>query len=108
MGKSSRKDRSLTSRGSDSSEDENLRGKYRELQKEVKRLRSYVDHLERELLNRIPKVKETVKRPKFEPEIKCDKCGHNEIKALTIYRPDGAFVLSECQNCGHREKVHGI
>lgn len=111
MGKNRKNDKGLNSRGSDSSDEEILRGKHRELQKEIKKLTNYINQLESQLEMKPKKDKkvekeEIPKEKKREPLVTCTNCKSGEIKIIEIVRLGGTLTLAECGECGHRQKIN--
>jgi len=92
-------------RGGDSSNDENLRGKYREAKKEIKQLHSHVKYLEKKL-----RAYEGVTLGEPDevevPEssgIKCKRCRSENVEQLKIPRREDTLIIWVCQDCGERE-----
>lgn len=97
-------------RGNDGDNDENLRGRLRELEKLNKSLKRRIRHLEK-LLNMSPDPYDQEPEPQTsssnEPKRLCKKCGHDDVRLFEIWRPGGEIKLWVCQksSCFHREKV---
>lgn len=95
--------------GSDNS-DENLRGRLRELQKQLEAEKRYSKSLEKALSKRTVKpgnnhkLKEAI--PKMEAKILCQNCGKDgTLIDQTIWSPSkGEIVWTVCQLCHHKEK----
>lgn len=98
------------SRGS-GSDDENLRGRLREMKKTIQKLTNYIKHLEKKLGNLEnnsdqdleieieynEKIKETVRV--------CKKCRGENVKEINVSKLNQPIVILVCQdaNCGARE-----
>lgn len=100
------KNRSLRRRTSREDSDENLRGKLRELQKQLEAERRYSSSLEK-------KLKSIASNGSRNEEIEvqlnpvcCQSCGKSEsIKIVEIWRPGGGIKWLTCELCGHKQKV---
>jgi hypothetical protein len=98
-------------RGNDDSE-ENLRGKLRELEKELREERRYSRSLEKKLsVTNIGTARDgdSVTDDKFSKNNQdvCKKCGEAKIKYNTINAPHKKIVWAVCESCNHKEKVVG-
>jgi hypothetical protein len=89
------------------SNDENLRGRFRELQKEVKKLRHYITKLEHEKDHESAEELESDTQPQPSPEDMplCRSCRSNKIKIVFIPKRDGELTIAACEDCGAREKI---
>lgn len=93
----------------DEKRDENLRGKLRELQKELEIKNRHIRSLEKRL--------ETASRPiteddenndnrREEQDPRCPQCGSTGRKVASFWHPvkEDLVVKIECDNCGHNFK----
>lgn len=107
-----------TTRNGGESELEFLRGKNRELVKEIKRLKKQVEYLERQL-NNLQGVKNVLyqnqtnnaKNKQVNVSIKnkvdklCPECQRGNVQEFIIKAPTKILVFDTCQICGFRKKV---
>lgn len=86
--------------------EETLRGRIRELEKEIDRLKRQLGSLQKH-----PKRVTSQDDPKEEDvesndkEFCCPNCGSPDYKAATIWSPNGYLNWMVCQSCRHKEKI---
>lgn len=99
-------------RGSDDERenDENLRGIVRNQKKVIKRLEQRVKYLQKQL-NLTDSIIGMAAEEDTQTSIKevsrrtCKKCDSNDIKQVSISKPNGDLNFWVCQTCHHREKI---
>jgi DNA-directed RNA polymerase subunit M/transcription elongation factor TFIIS len=97
-------------RGGDSSNEENLRGKYREAKKEIKQLHAYVKYLEKKLralegINLNEDTKDDVDNTEEMDKARCRKCKSTNVTVLSIPRRSDTLNITICEDCGDRDSV---
>lgn len=88
-------------RGNDESE-ENLRGRLRELQKELDRERRYSRSLEKRLYDK--KESKEKDEPAKPPSNLCPNCGKGTLVERQTPHPTKNIVWAICDVCEHRER----
>lgn len=99
------KHRGRRSRGSNTT-DEALRGKNRELQKEIRHLKQRIRQLERQLgmsSSHEEAGVEEINIPTTHDK-QCENCGKDKMKEAIVWSPSGEIAWLVCQICKHREK----
>lgn len=100
------KNRRKRPRGTFDNSDENLRGKFRDLQKQLNTERRYIKSLEKKLRGTagFSEKRESGKSIVSEPTM-CSNCGEeNCTKKITISAPHTTYVWIECELCQFRER----
>jgi len=89
-------------RGNSEDSNENLRGRLRELQKQLEIEKRYSRSLEKKLSN--SSSEEKVTSPSL-PKPVCTHCGKEDtIRVSVIWSPAKEIVWHVCEICGHKEK----
>ena len=93
-------------RGGDSYE--NLRGKLREYEKNIRKLRKYIKYLENQLgigveYHDIDVVEEPTKEvEQKDSKDSCERCKSSSLNYLKIKKLDVPYILKICTDCGKR------
>ena len=83
--------------------EEKSRGRIRELEKEIERLKRHIGILQK----KPHPTSDNAIRIDTEPKDKlncCPNCGSSDYKSTVIWTPSGEFQWFICQDCKYREK----
>lgn len=88
--------------------EENLRGRYRELKKQLEAQSRYISHLENLLAKKSSKNKKANENKveiSKEKENFCPRCGSNEFFPKPFWSPNKEIVWIICSICKYKEKI---
>lgn len=98
-------------RGNSEKSEENLRGKLRDLGKQLESAKRYAKSLEKKIERMLgngisEKSEESVPHKSNDPTPSvCNSCGsENEIRKTSVWTPSGEVVWLICQICKNRER----
>lgn len=103
----SKRERRRSGRKSDERRDESLRGKVRELQKELEQKNRIIASLEKMLGSKSSKedVKLQKKIKKSSDSYPCPSCGKGPLTFSQIWHPTkGDIGIQSCSICGYKDK----
>lgn len=84
--------------------EENLRGRLRELQKELEKEKRYSRSLEKRLSSKNEKVPDVKEETYKLSDSNCQNCGKGTMVEHTINSPTKEIVWAVCDTCKHRER----